>query len=135
MGYLEINTELGRVFLTPLIGYQLDFEKLFPEKIREKVTKMYGKHEWIVKNVPRFDTIINAVPSQEKIKEHPWEEWYVLENQIHHHVLYLIEPSSYDEIFNAPDFDDIHPPRTLGKSWYVINDKDMNPVLLRSVSG
>ncbi len=28
-GYLEINTELGLVYLTPLIGYQLDFEKLF----------------------------------------------------------------------------------------------------------
>ena len=29
MGYIEINTELGVVYLTPLIGYQLDFEKLF----------------------------------------------------------------------------------------------------------
>jgi len=28
-GYLEINTELGLVRLTPLIGYQLNFEKLF----------------------------------------------------------------------------------------------------------
>ena len=28
-GYLEINSELGLVYLTPLIGYQLDFEKLF----------------------------------------------------------------------------------------------------------
>ena len=28
-GYLEINTDLGQVLLTPLIGYQLDFEKLF----------------------------------------------------------------------------------------------------------
>ena len=28
-GFLEINTELGRVYLTPLIGYQIDFEKLF----------------------------------------------------------------------------------------------------------
>lgn len=28
-GYLQINLQLGQVRLTPLIGYQLDFEKLF----------------------------------------------------------------------------------------------------------
>ena len=37
-GYLEINSELNIVHLTPLIGYQLDFEKLFIrlyQKIKE----------------------------------------------------------------------------------------------------
>jgi len=37
-GYLEINAELALVHLTPLIGYQLDFEKLFVklyQKIKE----------------------------------------------------------------------------------------------------
>ncbi len=29
MGYLELNKNLGEVRLSPLIGYQLDLEKLF----------------------------------------------------------------------------------------------------------
>jgi len=110
----------------------LDFNELFPEPNREKLTTMYKDYEWIVKNVPRFNTVINAVPPDEEMKNLPWEEWYSLDNKIHHHVLYLQEPSLCDEIFNAPDLDDIHPLRTLGKKWYVIDDPDMSPVLLRS---
>ncbi len=113
------------------LGLCLNFNELFPWQDREKATWKYGNHEWLVKTVPKFNTIINAVPPDEKIGEHPWEEWYVLDEKIHHHVLYLEEPARYDEIYDAPDFDDIHPPRTLGKKWFVIEDPDMSPVLLR----
>jgi hypothetical protein len=106
-------------------GLGLDFHALFPD------AAPYGGHEWLVKNVPRFGTIINAVPLDARIRRLPWEEWYVLEGRRHHHVLYMKKPPKYDEIFKAPDHDDVHPLRTLGKNWYVIDDPDMNPVLLR----
>ena len=109
----------------------LNWKSLFPEKKNQKASELYGNHEWLVKKIPQFGTIINAVPPDEKIRKNPWEEWYVLEKIIHHHVLHLDKPASYDEVFNAPDHDDIHPSRTLGKKWYVIDDKDMSPVLLR----
>jgi len=109
----------------------LDLFSLFPEKNCKAATERYGQHEWLVKTVPKFGTIINAVPPNDKIDELPWEEWYILEGVNHHHVLYLKEPATYDELFEAPDADDIHPPRTLGKNWYVIDDPDMSPVLLR----
>ena len=32
----------------------------------------------------------------------------------------------------SPQRDEIHPPRTLGKNWYVIEEPDMSPVLLHS---
>ena len=105
----------------------LDFERLFPED----TNKIYENYEWTVKTIPRFNKIINAVPPDKNIKSLPWEEWYMLEKKIHHHVLYLKEPVHYDEIYNAPQIDDIHPIRTLGKIWYVIDDPDMSPVLLR----
>jgi hypothetical protein len=109
----------------------LDLFSLFPESRDREATDRYGQHEWLVKTVPRVGTIINAVPPDDKLTELPWEEWYVLDGKNHHHVLYLNEPDSYDEIFEAPAADDIHPPRTLGRNWYVVDDPDMSPVLLR----
>ncbi len=107
-------------------GLGLDFRTLFP------TAGAYEAHEWIVKTVPRFGTIINAVPPDTRIRGLPWEEWYALEGKLRHHVLYLQKPPKHDEIFDAPDHDDIHPPRTLGRKWYVVDDPDMSPVLLRA---
>ena len=109
----------------------LDFNKLFPEESREKINIAYGDHEWIVKTVETIGTVINAVPSDENIDMLPWEEWFMLNGKLTHHVLFINKPDIYDEIFEAPDQDDVHPPRTLGRKWFVIDDKDMNPVLLR----
>jgi hypothetical protein len=106
-------------------GLGLEFQALFPD------AEPYGNHEWIVKNVPRFGTVINAVPPETRIGSLPWKEWSVLEGRHYHHVLYLAKPPKYDEIFEAPEHDEVHPPRALGKSWYVIDDPDMSPVLLR----
>jgi hypothetical protein len=111
------------------LGY--DFHKLFPERERSRIQSAYGDYQWLVKTVGRFGTIINAVPPDDKIDVLPWEEWFVLEGKLTHHVLYLAEPDSFDEIFDAPAHDDVHPRRTLGKTWYVIDDEDMSPVLLR----
>jgi len=104
----------------------LRFRKLFPD------TGPYEAHEWLVKTIPRVGLIINAVPPDAELGHLPWEEWYKLEGRLHHHVLYLEKPPKHDEIFQAPEHDDVHPPRTLGKSWYVIEDLDMSPVLLRA---
>ena len=109
----------------------LDFERLFPDDALNIVNKMYKNYEWIVNTVPRFNKIINAVPPDKNMKDLPWEEWYLSDSKLHHHVLYLKEPDHYDEIYNAPQIDDIHPIRTLGKKWYVIDDPEMSPVLLR----
>ena len=103
----------------------LDFRALFP------TAAPYEAHEWIVKTIPRVGLIINAVPPDAMIGSQPWEEWYMLEGKRHHHALYLEKPPRYDEIFEAPVRDDVHPPRTLGKNWYVIDDSDFSPVLLR----
>ncbi len=104
----------------------LDFRTLFP------TIEAYRDHEWIVKNLPRIGTIINAVPPEARIRTQPWEEWYIQEGKRHHHVLYLKKPPRHDDIFEAPERDDVHPPRTLGKNWYVIDDPDFSPVLLRA---
>ncbi len=109
----------------------LDFDESFTNKLANREDNPYKDHEWIVKVVPVFGHVINAVPIDEKMDELFWEEWFKKDDQIYHHILYLKEPTHYDEIFEAPEQDDIHPVRTLGKKWYVIDDKDLSPVLLR----
>lgn len=116
-----------------------DFDSLFSSALRGggtdhggEAAEPYASYEWLVKKVLPFGTVINAVPPDEQMGALPWEEWYVREGKPHHHVLYLEAPRHYDEIFVAPAQDDIHPPRTLGKRWYVIEDPDMTPALLRS---
>lgn len=109
----------------------LSFDEYFPNKVADKETNPYKDHEWIVKVVPVFGHVVNAVPIDEKMAELFWEEWFTKDGTIYHHILYLQEPAHYDEIFEAPEYDDIHPERVLGKKWYVIDDKDVSPVLLR----
>ena len=111
----------------------LEFENIFhPDKLAEE-TNPYQDYEWLVKQPPGFEVIINAVPPDDLMPDMPWEEWYIQDKALFHHILYLEEPPAYDEIFQAPDYDDIHPPRTLGKKWYVIDDQEMSPLLLREV--
>jgi hypothetical protein len=109
----------------------LDFRLLFPQSRNEVLDREYGSYEWIVRNVPGYGTVINAVPPDELLDSRPWEEWYKHENVVHHHVLYRNKPDAYDEIFDAPDHDDIHPQRTLGNRWWVVDDPDPSLLFTR----
>lgn len=126
ISYLR-ERKIDRAFTT--LG--LDFERLFPKEKAGTSHYPYDGYEWIVKTVPRFNTVVNAVPPDDRMGELPWEEWYRVENTAYHHILYLKKPPHFDEIFDAPEQDDIHPSRTLGKKWYVIDDRDMSPIFLR----
>ena len=109
----------------------LDFDESFPHTLAGSKDNPYEDHEWVVKVVPVFGHVVNAVPIDEKMDELFWEEWFTKDGTIYHHILSLKEPAQYDEIFEAPEHDEIHPERVLGKNWYVIDDKDLSPVLLR----
>lgn len=109
----------------------LDFRLLFPESLDDMLGRVYGEYEWIVRDVPGYGAVINAVPPDQLLHSQPWEEWYKHENAVHHHVLYLEKPDHYDEVFDAPDQDDIHPYRTLGRRWWVIDDPDPSPLFTR----
>lgn len=115
----------------------IDITRILPSATPGKVfsgeINPYGEYQWLVRReVPRLGTVVNAVPPDERLEELPWEEWFRLEERVRHHVLYFREPAYYDDIFEAPGRDDIHPPRTLGKRWYVVDDPDMSLVLLRA---
>jgi hypothetical protein len=107
----------------------IDFDRIFQNELG---VNPYQEHNWYVNNHP--DVIVfNAVPAEEKQDRLFWEEWFRMrdENVFYHHILTLWRPGAYDEIYEAPEHDDIHPEKTFAKKWYVINDPDMRPWLLR----
>ncbi len=90
----------------------------------------YRHHRWVVKRTAT-KTIVNAIP-EERDQDHLfWEEWYTDGGKAHHHVLSLWEPAQFAAVFQAPVRDDEHPPLSFGKRWFVIDDPNMRPWLLR----
>lgn len=110
----------------------------------------YRSHQWIVKEHGEF-LVVNAIPPAELQDQLFWEEWYLqkadasrnaddpgkaeasrsADGEIHHHILTLWRPQTYHEIFTAPETDAVHPEPSFGQTWYVIEDPDMTPWLLR----
>jgi hypothetical protein len=90
----------------------------------------YREHTWLVKESGGF-LVVNAIPAVVDQDRLFWEEWYLNEGEIHHHVLSLWRPHTYHAVFQAPERDDLHPEYCFGSAWYVVEDPDMSPWLLR----
>ncbi len=107
----------------------IDIELLFADfkKLQEDP---YRNHSWVVKENEEY-LVVNAIPNKEDQDHLFWEEWYLHAGEVHHHILSLWEPSVYQEVFQAPEHDDIHPSQCFGSRWFVVEDVDMRPLLLR----
>jgi len=106
----------------------LELETLF--EAPELAENPYRKHQWVLKKNDEY-TIVNAVPPEELQDHLFWEEWFIHHGKVYHHILSLWRPTRFDEIFEAPEADEIHPPQSFGKRWYVVDDRDLRPLLMR----
>lgn len=122
-------SESGAIKAFEQIG--LDARKLF-DGLEACKMDPYRNHMWVVMDSSTF-LVVNAIPEEGDQDHLFWEEWYLQKEvgEIHHHILTLFEPASYDEIFQAPEQDDIHPPQCFSKRWYVVEDLNMNALLAR----
>ncbi len=107
----------------------LEFEALF-SGLKRLQENPYRNHQWVLKENEEY-LVVNAIPSKEDQDHLFWEEWYLHAGKAHHHILSLWEPGAYQEVFHAPERDAIHPPQCFGSRWFVIEDADMRPLLLR----
>jgi hypothetical protein len=114
-----------------LVSFRTDLMDLFQKYITRGTIHSYDHHEWEVREDPLRGQVVNAVPRKAMIEELPWEEWLSKDGKVHHRVLSLKRPSRYDDVFVAPDQDDTRPTAVLGRTWYVVNDPDLSPLLLR----
>jgi len=107
----------------------LDVDAIFPG-LDTLVENPYRFHTWLVKENHGF-LVVNAIPKEDDQDHLFWEEWYRYQGEVHHHLLSHWKPYLHHEVFTAPASDDIHPPQSFGKVWYVVEDPDMRSLLLR----
>ena len=107
------------------------FNELDIQVDSETLLKKYKDWSWTVRRCDEFPLILNALPPAGQLEEFFWEEWFILDGKVHHHVLSIKEPVSFEKIYQAPDADEIHPPEVLGKRWYERDFLNMEPVLFK----
>ncbi len=106
----------------------LDIDELFEADGID--SNPYREFNWELRKNDSF-IIVNAIPDENIQDRLFWEEWYIHNGEVHHHILSLWRPKDFDEIFVCPESDDIHPALSFGKKWYVVEDPEMKPMLLR----
>lgn len=61
-----------------------------------------------------------------------WEEWFIMEGEIHHHLLSNLPFEGEQGVWTPNDDDKDHPIEVLGRSWHYQNTSDLRPSLLIS---
>ena len=99
------------------------------EFINPKTVQYYEDHEWMVIDNSEVGIVINAVPDITKTDTIPWEEWFIMENEIHHHVLFSVKHEKSTMTWQGEQDDKDHPKQVLGVLWHVYNDMSITPFL------
>ena len=73
--------------------------------------------------------MLNAIPDITKTDTIPWEEWFMMENEIHHHVLFSVKHEKSTMTWQGEQDDKDHPKQVLGVLWHVYNDMSITPFL------
>ncbi len=93
------------------------------------ISKLYSNHDWIVIQNSQVGPVINAVPDLSKKDSVPWEEWFLMDGNLHHHILFKKKRSKSNMTWKGSLDDKEHPKQVLGILWHVYNEKNVNPYL------
>jgi len=122
--------ELHAEFFLTSIG--VDFNSNFLETISKTTKNMdpYADSVWqIIPHSLVAQGVLHCYPKEVASKKVIWEEWFLMDNEIHHHILSNKPFDSAQGIW-TPEPDDVnHPIEVLGRSWHYENSKDLRPTL------
>ena len=93
------------------------------------ISKLYSNHEWIVIQNSQVGPVINAIPDFTITDSVPWEEWFLMGGNLHHHILFKKKHSKSNMTWKGSLDDKEHPKQVLGILWHVYNEKNVNPYL------
>jgi len=113
----DINVDFQRAFLDALAASQSE-------------SNPYAEYEWVIfKHHAIQPGVLHASPL--RVTEEPtlWEEWFFVDDQMHHHEL-RNHPHDGEE-HQWKGHDNEHPEVVLDVQWHYINDADLRPYLLR----
>ena len=112
----------------------IDYREVYLKDI-DKIKNPYKDYKWMVRshslNGLFGGEVIHAIPPASKIDEMPWEEWFMLDDELYHHVLYSKENNECDKTVVIENGDKDHPKEVTGGTWYYYKDRNLKPKLLQ----
>ena len=103
--------------------------------LTQETSDLYCQYEWSALDcsVPGIKNgyVIHAFPSKELVADAPWEEWFYLDGEPHHHVLFLQKKACCENSVEMPLTDVDHPVSARGLRWYYYADNDARPYAAR----
>ncbi len=122
--------EIGADELLAAIGVDFEASFLAPLHASTATESPYKEYEWVIFQHPTIKPgVLHAAPLS--VTEAPalWEEWFFVDEQMHHHELRNHPHDGEEEMWKGHD--DLHPAVVLDIQWHYINDGDPRPYLLR----
>ena len=110
----------------------IDFNSNFLETISKSklISDPYANSIWLIFPHSRVSQgVLHCYPKNVTSEKVIWEEWFLLDNEIHHHIL-SNQPFDTAQGIWTPEPNDVdHPSEVLGRSWHYENSKDLRPTL------
>jgi hypothetical protein len=115
-----------------LVNIGIDFKSNFLEPISSSNldSDPYSNSIWqIIPHSLIPQGVLHCYPKETTSQKVIWEEWFVMDNEIHHHILSNQPFASAQGIWTPEPNDTDHPIEVLGRSWHYENSKDLKPTL------
>ena len=115
-----------------LASIGIDFKTNFLDPISNSKLRAdpYSNSIWrIVPHSLVPQGVLHCYPKLVTSEKVVWEEWFLMDNEIHHHILSNKPFDSAQGIWTPEPDDADHPIEVLGRSWHYENSKDLRPTL------
>ena len=115
-----------------LASIGIDFKTNFLDSISNSKLSADPYANSIWKIVPHSlvpQGVLHCYPKVVTSEKVVWEEWFLMDNEIHHHILSNKTFDSAQGIWTPEPDDADHPIEVLGRSWHYENSKDLRPTL------
>ena len=112
----------------------IDFASTFDQPLRlcSASSDPYPLYRWVItENRTIAFGVLHLVPPIVGDDARLWEEWFVRDEQFHHHVLRNHEHAFATDTWQGAPSDTEHPAQVLGIRWHHSNDTDLRPTKYR----
>jgi len=120
---------VGDFLATIGIDFDLHFQSTLSKST--KSSNPYQNHTWLIRSHSQLpEGVLHVYPNQIQEDQVIWEEWFLLDGEIRHHVLSNSALENQDGVWQPEPTDTDHPDITLNRSWNYKIEKSLNPFLL-----
>ena len=119
----EFSTFLEKIKNTKILDAAKDIGINCEIFTSTEIAEVYSNQKWSVLQNSQVGKVINAVPYISKADSIPWEEWFLMDGNIHHHILFKKKYPKSNLTWEGSLDDKEHPKQVLGILWHVYNEK------------